>query len=78
MDTDQTPILSADEVTALVRAKVAEHGSVAKAAADWGVTPQMVHMVVKGRRRPAPAMLEELQLEEVPTAVTYRRKGAAQ
>jgi len=66
---------TAEQVTALVGARVKELGSVALAAKQWKVSNQMVHMVQKGDRRPTPDMLDDLGLEKSPEVITYRKKS---
>lgn len=67
-----------EEIITLLDGKVHEYGSVASAAKAWGVTPQMVHMVIKGVRPPSPGMLADLGLEKAPPEIKYRRLGSAQ
>lgn len=77
MSTDQTPTLTAAQAVTMVKERVQQYGGVTAASTIWECTPQMVHMVQKGSRRPTPKMLEDLQLEEIPAEVSYRRKGTS-
>lgn len=67
-------IITAEQAADLVAAKAKEHGTINDAAATWGCSAQMVHMVIKGARRPTPAMLDALGLEPVPDPIHYRKK----
>lgn len=70
--------LTEKQAAALVADKVKELGSAAVAAQAWECTPQMVHMVVKGARRPTKQMLKALGIEKVPNVVIYRFKKKRQ
>lgn len=63
------------QVADMAKAKAEGYGSIAEAAARWGCSQQMVHMVTKGQRRPTPAMLQDLELEPVTAEITYRHKA---
>ena len=67
-------IITEAQVTALVGQRVKELGTVALAAKAWNTSPQMVHMVQKGNRRPTPEMLDDLGLERSPAVLSYRKK----
>lgn len=73
-----TDTVTEDEARAMVQNRATELGGVGKAAETWAVSPQMVHMVIKGTRRPSKPMLDDLGLEEIPPVVTYRRKLPSQ
>lgn len=66
-------IVTADQATKLVAELVKAHGTVAVAAKRWKCSVQMVHMVVRGTRRPTPGMLKELKLKPFPETARYLR-----
>lgn len=70
------PVVASQDVGAIISARAVELGGVTKAATAWGVTPQMVHMVIKGARRPNAAMLADVGLEEIPATISYRWKAS--
>lgn len=67
--------MTESDVISLVRAKVAEVGSMRELARRWGVSMSYVSDLVNGRRAPGAKILEPLGLERVKT-VEYLRKGA--
>lgn len=67
-------ILTASECRAEIKARAKALGGVTAAAAKWDVSPQMVHMVIGGKRKPTRAMLKDLELREAPGPITYKRK----
>jgi len=64
--------LSAKKVASLVSESVERLGGLTKAGLHWNVSAEMVRMVIKGRRRPTPAMLRELRLQEIRSEIRYR------
>lgn len=71
-----TDIITSTQVGALVKAKANERGGPTAAGKYWGVSTQMVHLVIQNQRRPAEAMLADLGLEAVVSkTVSYRKAG---
>jgi hypothetical protein len=70
----QTDKITKDEACALAEKAVAKHGSILLAAKAWGVSVQMVHLVIKRQRRPPDLALKELGLEKVTETIIYYRK----
>lgn len=60
-----TQRLTREQVTKLVKDRVAEVGGVAKAAALYGLSGAMIYMIQDGTRRPNEAMLKDLGLRHV-------------
>lgn len=74
MATEEPELIPASQIGPLVNARAIELGGVPAAAKAWDISPQMVHMAIKGTRRPSAKMLKDLGLVKVKD-VSYRRVG---
>lgn len=74
MADDHTETIPLETVRAAVAKRVEELGSQTKAAQAWATTPQMVNMVVTGRRRPTETMLQDVGIEKFTSEISYRKK----
>lgn len=66
-------LLSAAEASEMVAIRVAELGGLPPAGKRWKISPQMVHMVVRQKRRLTATMLKDLRLIAIHSDVQYRR-----
>jgi hypothetical protein len=65
--------LSSAEVATLVAERAEALGGKRAAAETWGVSLQMVYLVIRGERPPAKAMLDDLGIVQNERVVSYRR-----
>lgn len=69
----QPATLSERDAIRLVKARIEEIGGPTMAARHWGISPQMLHMVLRTERRLTDTMLKDLRLEVVDPPRRYRR-----
>ena len=65
--------LSEAQVANLIAGHVKGLGGTVAAGVKWGVSDQMVRMVMGAHRRPSESMLADLGLEEIPAVRRYRK-----
>ncbi len=74
MPQDTVEVVPLAEVRKMIRERVETLGGSTAAAKCWGVSLQMVSMVLSEKRNPTPSMLEDVGIEKIEPDVEYRRK----
>ncbi|WEJ32739.1 hypothetical protein [Devosia sp. SD17-2] len=68
------PVINDLQLHARLNREIAKHGSMSKAAADWGVPRQTLHAVVNGDRPCPPVILAAIGLRRLPAGRALYRE----